>query len=163
MNQSVITWIPCNMRLNIFASIALQLLPIAGAVFLDPRCLLMYLVTPISLICCLYEIFYMSKCTISFEKKTVIVRRPMHKDIEYPLCEVRWSATMNIDLKRRNIYLCQGKKKIMKISDRWENYDFLMTFPHLHPNCLIELELIKRRNERLKLERQYKALGVKLK
>jgi hypothetical protein len=38
-----------------------------------------------------------------------------------------------------------------------------MTFPHLHPNRLIELELIKRRNERLKLERQYKALGVKLK
>ena len=70
---------------------------------------------------------------------------------------------MHIDLKRRNIYLCQGKKKIMKISDRWENYDFLMTFPHLHPNRLIELELIKRRNERLKLERQYKALGVKLK
>jgi hypothetical protein len=33
----------------------------------------------------------------------------------------------------------------------------------LHPNRLIELELIKRRNERLKLERQYKALGVKLK
>ena len=163
MNKSVITWIPCDMGLKISASVALQLLPIAGAVFLDSKCLLMYLVTPISLICCLYEIFYMSKCTISFEKKTVIVRRPMHKDIEYPLCEVMWSATMHIDLKRYNIYLCQGKKKIMKISDRWENYDFLMTFPHLHPNRQIELELIKRRNERLKLERQYKALGVKLK
>ncbi|MBR5187618.1 MAG: hypothetical protein IKW18_04015 [Clostridia bacterium] len=49
---------------------------------------------------------------------------------------------------------------MMKITNGWDHYDFLMTFPHLHPNRLIEIELIKRRNERLKLERKYKGLDL---
>ena len=157
--MKVITWIPENMRLKLSLSVILQFLPILGMIFTDFGFLLLYLFTPIPIFCCLYEIFYMSKCRITFGKKTILVSRPMHKDIEYPLCEVKWSA-VQIGFRGCNIYLHQGKKKIMKITDGWDHYDFLMTFPHVHPNRLIEIELIKRRNERLKMERKYKGLDL---
>ena len=157
--MAVITWTPDNMRLKLTFSIILQFLPILGMIFFDFGFLLLYLFTPIPIFCCLYEIFYMSKCRLTFGKKTVIISRPMRKDAEYCLDEVRWSASQ-IGFRGCNIYLHQGKKKIMKITDGWDHYDFLMTFPHLHPNRLIEIELIKRRNERLKLERKYKGLDL---
>lgn len=158
--KSVITWTPDRMGLKISGTVVLQLMPVIGAIlWSSPMFFIMYLFTPIPIIFCLYEIFYLSKCRISFEKKTVIVKRPLHEDVEFPLCELVWSATQ-FTFRGCNIYLHKGKQKIMKISDGWDNYDILMTFPHLHPNRFIELELIKRRNERLMMERRYKGLHL---
>ena len=67
--MAVITWTPDNMRLKLTFSVILQFLPILGMIFFDFGFLLLYLVTPIPIFCCLYEIFYMSKCRITFWKK----------------------------------------------------------------------------------------------
>lgn len=158
--KNVITWTSDRMGLKMSGAVVLQFIPIIGVALWGPLFYVMYLITPISVICCLYEMIYLSKCRISFEKKTVIIKRPLHGDVEYPLCELMWSASINFTFKGCTIYLYKGKQKMMKITDGWDNYDILMTFPHLHPNRFIELELIRRRNERLRMERQYKGLNL---
>ena len=58
------------------------------------------------------------------------------------------------DFKSAAVFIHRGQKKVMRITEIWENFDYLMTFPHLHPNRQTELELIKKRNERLKWEKK---------
>lgn len=146
-----------NMIWKLIGAILLNLLPIILFVVFDYKTIFFvsYVVTPMPLFCCCYEIFYLSKCSICLGSKTITIKRPFHKNIEYPLLEVRWSA-IQVTFRGCDIYIYRGSKKIMRITNGWENYDMLMTFPHLHPNRGIELDLIKNRNNRLKNERKYK-------
>ena len=149
-----ITWKIKDMRQKLICASFANALPIIGALVWHPVLLLLCPLTAVFFLMCLYEILYLSKCSIFFGKKTILIKRPFHEDVEYLLCEVTWSATPRWDFKASAIYIHRGQQKIMRITEGWENYDFIMTFPHLHPNRQTELELIKKRNERLKWEKR---------
>ena len=157
-NTNIIKWTSRYMLLKLIGAVLFNLIPIILFIIFDYKTIFfaLYTVAPLPLFLCVYEIFYLSKCSICFGNKTITIKRPLHSDVEYPLLEVKWSA-VQIGLGRGcDIYIHRGSKKIMRITDSWDNYDILMTFPHLHLERSIEKQLIKRRNDRLKNERKYK-------
>lgn len=150
----VIKWDMDKMFWRWCGAIALNTVP-AILCIIHSYFLVLYIVTFLSILSCLYETFYLSKCGVFFTSKTILIKRPFHKDIEYPLIEVKWSANQ-FTFRGYTIYIYRGNKKIIRISDSWKNYDFLMTFPPLYPNRMAVKDLIKKRNERIKSEKQFK-------
>ncbi|MBO5048604.1 MAG: hypothetical protein J6D19_09425 [Clostridia bacterium] len=148
-----ITWQIQYMREKLIGAAFANLLPILGGLLWHPYLFILLPLTAVFFLMCFYEI-YASKCKVTFGKKTILIQRPFHKDVEYPLAEVTWSARPRWDFKSAAVFIHRGQKKVMRITEIWENFDYLMTFPHLHPNRQTELELIKKRNERLKWEKK---------
>ncbi|MBO5006033.1 MAG: hypothetical protein J6C89_01165 [Clostridia bacterium] len=153
----VIQWDMDKMFWKWCGAIALNTIPLI--LYIIHNCnyafLVLYITTSLSILACLYETFYLSKCGIFFTGKTILIKRPFHKDIEYPLIEVKWSANQ-FTFRGYTIYIYRSNKKIIRISDSWKNYDFLMTFSPLYPNRMAVKDLIKKRNERIKNEKQFK-------
>ena len=159
-DENIITWYSKDVRWMWISTIAYLIISLLLGWLCHPGFFAMFIASPILIFMFCYETFYLSKCSVSLNKKTILLKRPFHKDVEYPLLEVRWSAVRYAP-RGFDIFICRGQQKMMRITDSWDNYDILMTFPHVHKDRIAELELIRRRNERLKMERQYKRLNLR--